>query len=63
MKNYDVWFTLEHPASILVEANSIDEAFDVAEDILADMSTEELLHRITDALNYQGVKIEIVTEA
>ena len=37
MKNYDVWFTLESPAVIVVEADSKEKAKEIAEGLLADM--------------------------
>lgn len=58
MKKYDVWFTLEHPANIVIEANSTLEAIDIAEDLLAEMDQDELLERIVAAIDYMGLKVE-----
>ena len=62
MKNYDVWFTLEHPASIVVEAESEDEAEDIAAELLMDMNHDDLMERINNALDFAGIKIVRVTE-
>lgn len=62
MKNYDVWFTLAHPANFVIEARSAEEAKDVAEDILADMDSKELMQRIKDAIDYMGVEVIDVDE-
>lgn len=57
MKNYDIWFNLEHPATFVVEANSEEEAREIAEDILAEMDDDELMRRIKDAIDYMGLRI------
>lgn len=57
MKNYDVWFNLAHPANIVIEAKSAKEAKEIAEELLAEMDQDELLERIVNAIDYQGVKI------
>lgn len=62
MKNYDVWFTLAHPANFVIEAESEIEAIAIAEDLLADMSQKELLERIVAAIDYMGLKIDYVEE-
>lgn len=62
MKNYDVWFTLAHPANFVIEAKSETEAIAIAEDLLADMSQKELLERIVAAIDYMGLKIDYVEE-
>ena len=62
MKNYDVWFTLAHPANFVIEAESKTEAIAIAEDLLADMSQKELLERIVAAIDYMGLKIDYVEE-
>ena len=54
MKNYDVWFNLAHPANFVIESKSAEEAKDVAEDILANMDSKELMQRIKDAIDYMG---------
>lgn len=62
MKNYDVWFTLEHPANIVVEAESEKEAKEIAEDMFAEMDQDELFERISAAIDYMGLKVESVEE-
>ena len=57
MKNYDVWFNLAHPANIVIEAKSAEEAKEIAEELLAEMDQDELLERIVNAIDYQGVEI------
>lgn len=60
MEKYDVWFTLEHPANIVIEANSVLEAKEIAEDMLAKMDQDELLERIAAAIDYMGLKVDYV---
>lgn len=62
MKNYDVWFTLESPAVIVVKADSEEKAKEIAEELLADMDYDELIERISNAVDYMGVKVTEVTE-
>ena len=62
MKNYDVWFTLAHPANFVIEAKSTIEAMEIAEDLLADMDQDELLERIVAAIDFVGLKVEYVEE-
>ena len=62
MKNYDVWFTLENPAVLTVEANSAEEAEEIAEGLLEDMDHDDLMERINNALDFAGIKITNVTE-
>ena len=62
MKNYDIWFNLAHPANFVIEAKSVEEAKDLAEDLLADMDADELMRRIKDAIDYMGVKVVEVEE-
>ena len=57
MKNYDVWFSLECPANFVVEANSVKEAKEVAEDVLDNMDEDELMELIKNAIDYMGLKI------
>ena len=51
-KLYEVYFTLEQPASVVIEARSEDEA----EEIFEQMTNKELLERIVSALE-MGVEI------
>lgn len=51
-KLYEVYFTLEEPASVVIEARDENEA----EEILYDMTRKELLERIANALE-MGVEI------
>lgn len=60
MKRYDVWFTLEHPACLLVEAKDAHEAREIADDMFSNMDRKELERRIMDALDYMGVRIVCV---
>lgn len=62
MKNYDVWFTLESPAVVVIEADSKEKAKEKAEEILANMDYDELIERISNAVDYMGVKVTEVTE-
>ena len=62
MKKYDVWFMPECSANIVVEANSIEEAREVAEEILCNMKQEELMSRISDAIDFMGVKVDYIDE-
>lgn len=62
MKNYDVWFTLARPANFVIEAESEAEAIETAEDLIAEMSQEELLERIVAAIDYMGLKVDYVEE-
>lgn len=62
MKNYDVWFTLESPAVVVIEADSEEDAKEKAEEILANMNYDELIERISNAVDYMGVKVTEVTE-
>ena len=62
MKKYDVWFMPEGSANIVVEANSYEEAREVAEEILCNMEQEELMRRIEDAVDFMGVKIDYIDE-
>lgn len=57
MKNYDIWFTLEHPANFVIEANSKKEAKEIAEELLAEIDDDELITRIKNAIDYMGLKI------
>lgn len=62
MKKYDIWFMPECSANIVVEANSYEEAREVAEEILCNMESEELMRRIGDAIDFMGVKIDYIDE-
>lgn len=62
MKNYDVWFTLKHPANIVIEANSVLEAKEIAEELLNKMDQDELLERIAAAIDYMGLKVDYAEE-
>lgn len=60
LKNYDVYFTLQSPACVLVEASSEKEAREIAEDILMDMSQEELVERLLAAVAFDGLKVQYI---
>lgn len=62
MKNYDIWFNLAHPANLVIEARSAEEAKDIAEDILADMDRDELMERIEYAIDFMGAEVVDVNE-
>lgn len=62
MKHYDVWFTLTHPANLVVDGNDIQEAVNNAQNILLNMSKEELIERLLAAISYEGVKVVGITE-
>jgi hypothetical protein len=62
MKKYDIWFSPECSACIVVEANSIEEAKEVAEEMLCNMDQKELMRRIEDAVDFMGVSIDDVVE-
>lgn len=51
-KLYEVYFTLEEPASVVIEARDENEA----EEIFEQMTRKELLERIANALE-MGVEI------
>lgn len=57
-KLYDVYFTIEEPAVITVKANSKDEA----EDIVANMSQDDLMVRIQNAIDFMGFKVVCIDE-
>lgn len=56
-KLYDVYFTLAESASIVLEAESKEEA----EDILMGMSNKEIMERLMDALD-MGLKVTHIEE-
>lgn len=62
MKKYDIWFMPECSACVVVEANSIEEAREIAEEVLNNMESEELMRRIADAVDFMGVKIDYIEE-
>lgn len=57
---YDVYFTLDNPACIVVEANSEKEAKYIGEELLNDIDDKELLRRIKDAIDFGGLKVKYV---
>lgn len=57
-KLYEIYFTLDADASIVISANSEEEA----EEKLNQMSNNELLERIKNALDYAGVEITEIEE-
>ena len=60
LKGYDVYFTLEEPACVLVGARSLKEAKEVAEEELNNMSRDELVDRLLAAVDFGGLKIKYV---
>lgn len=62
MKKYDIHFKPACPACIVVEANSMLEAKEIAEELLCDMDSKEIMRRIADAVDFMGVVIDYVEE-
>ena len=62
LKGYDVYFTLNSPACVLVGAYSKKEAREVAERMLENMSKEELIGRLLAAVDFDGLKITYIDE-
>lgn len=62
MKRYDVWFSIAHPANFVVEADSMSEAKDIADDILENMDDDELMRKLKEAMDFDGLKIDSVEE-
>lgn len=54
---YDVYFRITHPACMVIEANSEDEAKEIAENLLMDMDDNEVIRRLVDAMNFYGLKV------
>ena len=54
---YDVYFRINHPACMVVEANSEDEAKEIAENLLMDMDDDAVMRRLVDAMNFYGLEI------
>lgn len=57
-KLYDVYFTLSTPANMVIEAEDQESA----EEALRNMTSNELIERIHDAVDYMGVEITDVQE-
>jgi hypothetical protein len=57
-KLYEIYFTLDADASIVISANSEEEA----EEKFNQMTNDELLERIENALDYAGVEITEIEE-
>lgn len=62
MKRYDVWFSISHPANFVAEADSLDEAEDIANDILENMDDDELMRKLKESMDFDGLKIDSVEE-
>ena len=62
LKGYDVYFTLQSPACVLVGAYTEDEARAEAEKVLENMSKGELVDRLLAAVDFDGLKIEYIEE-
>ena len=54
---YDVYFRISHPACMVIEANSEDEAKEIAEDLLMDMDDKELMERLRAAMDFYGLEV------
>lgn len=59
---YDVYFRINHPACMVIEANSEDEAKEIAEDLLMDMDDKELMERLRAAMDFYGLEVVNVEE-
>lgn len=59
---YDVYFRINHPACMVVEANSEDEAKEIAENLLDDMDNSEVMRRLVDAMDFYGLEVVNVEE-
>lgn len=59
---YDVYFRISHPACIVVEAKSENDAKDIAEHILENMEDKELMERLCNAMDFDGLEIVNVEE-
>lgn len=59
---YDVYFRIKHPSCMVIEANSEDEAREIAEDLLEDMGDKELMNRLVSAMDFDGFEIVSVEE-
>ena len=59
---YDVYFRIKYPACMVVEANSEDEAKEVAEDLLANMEDRELMARLYGAMSFYGLEVVSIEE-
>lgn len=62
MARYDVWFTIAHPANLVIEAESPGEAEDIAQSILEEMDGKELMRKLKEAIDFEGLKIQYVEE-
>lgn len=62
MKRYDVWFSIANSANFVVEAASYDEAWDIAQGILENMDNRELMRKLNEAMDFDGLKIDDVRE-
>ena len=60
LKGYDVYFTLQSPACVLVGAYTKKEALEVAQHTLENMSKEELVDRLLAAVDFDGLKIKYI---
>ena len=59
---YDVYFRINHPACMVIEANSEDEAKEIAEHTLANMEDRELMERLYGAMSFYGLEVVNVEE-
>ena len=60
MARYDVWFTIAHPANLVIEAESPGQAEDIAQSILEEMDDKELMRKLKEAIDFEGLKIQYV---
>ena len=62
MARYDVWFSIAHPANLVIEAESPGEAKDIAQSILEEMDDKELMRKLKKTIDFEGLKIQYVEE-
>lgn len=62
MARYDVWFSIAHPANLVIEADSPGDAMDIAQSMLENMEDKELMRKLKEAMDFNGLKIDSVEE-
>lgn len=56
-KAYDIYFKVAFPAVVAAELDDSKDLEEQANDILEDMTQDEIIRRIVGALNYEGVEV------
>lgn len=59
---YDVYFRINHPACMVVSADSEDEAKEIAEELLMNMDDREVMERLYAAMAFYGLEVVNVEE-